>query len=456
MKRIAITVMIVMVLASAAPAKITLPAASEFTLDNGLSVRVIERHTLPLLSIAVVFRAGSIYDPPDKFGLAHLCNDLLLRGTAGRSAKEIVDEVSFGGGQLTTYCDKEDAGLWGEFMTDYGATCFDLIGDVLRNSRFSEEELNKSREQIKGYLVGRFDDPHMLANEIIVERILGDNPYAHNPAGSVGGLDAITGDDIAGFFDRHYTPDNCLIVICGDVDSDTVEAWLETNLGSWEKRSSRGSIPSEFSKNSDTDIVIINKEDATQTQICVGGVGIAKNHPEYVHLKAAESVFSGAFMSRLVNEIRVNRGLAYSVDLRNRNFTPGGVLYVSTSTRNETVGEVLEIIFRESHKMQTEPVPDSELTAAINYRSGLYPLDFETNDDLLSPYVEMWLHDLTPSFFEDFQERLRRTTPDNVRAAAQKYFPGSDSRIVLIGPAEVIAPQVSSFGQTRVIEFGDL
>ncbi|MFW9817885.1 MAG: M16 family metallopeptidase, partial [Candidatus Thorarchaeota archaeon] len=417
---------------------------------------VIERHTLPLFSIAVVFRAGSIYDPAEKFGLAYLCNDLLLRGTANRSAKEIVDEITFGGGQLTTYCDNEDAGFWGEFMTAYEETCFEMLGDVLRNSSFSEDELNKSRERIKGYLQGRFDDPHMLANELIVTQILGDDPYAHNPAGTVAGLDALTRADIVDFFNRYYTPDNCLVIVCGDIDSDRVKTRLETYMADSTRPSGHEPISSAFTRSEKAEILIINKEDASQTQIRVGGLGIANEHPDYLSLEAAKSVFSGSFMSRLVNEIRVNRGLAYAVDLADRNFGPGGIIYVSTSTRNESVGDVLEIIYRESETMQRAPVPDSELTAAINYRNGLYPLDFETNDDLLSPFIKMWLYDLEPPFYEDFQEKLRRTTPNDVMSAAQKYFPGADSYIVLIGPASVIESQVSDYGQVRVIQFEDL
>lgn len=161
-------------------------------------------------------------------------------------------------------------------------------------------------------------------------------------------------------------------------------------------------------------------------------------------------------MSRLVDEIRVNRGLAYSVDLRSSNFGPGGIAYVATATRNETVGEVIEVIVEESRRMQTEPVSDSELTAAINYRSGLYPLDFETSDNLLSAFIQMWLYDLPSAYFEDFPEALRRTTPDEIMAQARKYFPTAESPIVLVGPAELIVPQVGAYGRIKVVEIGEL
>ncbi len=457
MKRIIIVVLLVCaVLTTSAAAKIALPAAKELTFDNGLTAVVIERHTLPLFSISVVFRAGSIYDPDGRAGLASISNDLIMRGTAVRSAKDIADEISFGGGQLSIYCDHEDAGLSGEFMAEYEQSCFEIIGDMLLNSQFAENELQKSKDQTNGYLAGRFDDPSTLANELIFKQILGDSPYAHNPMGTVADLDSITWQDAVDFFKRYYTPDNCRIIVCGDVNTDTIRARIEQYLGSWTGRAGAIAKTAPFETAPETQILLVNKADATQAHIRVGSIGIPRNSPDYVPFELARTIFAGSFMSRLMTEIRVNRGLTYGVRYRANYFKPGGIDYVSTSTRNETVGEVIDIILAESNRMRTEPVSDSELTSAVNYRSGLYPLDFETNDDLVTVFENMWLYGLDKSSYEDFQERLAGVTPGQVLTQAKKYFPDNKSRVVVIGVAETIRPQIQKFGVVKVVELDEL
>lgn len=443
-------------LTTAAAAEIALPAAKELTFDNGLTAVVIERHTLPLFSISIVFRAGSIYDPDGRAGLASITNDLIMRGTATRSAKDIADEISFGGGEMSTYCDHEDAGLSGEFMAEYEQTCFELLGDMLLNSQFAEDELRKSKDQTGGYLAGRFDDPSTLANELIFKQILGDNPYAHNPMGTVAGLDSITRQDVVSFFARYYTPDNCRIVVCGDVDPDTVRIRIEKYLGSWTGKAGAIAEAAPFVIAPNTQILLVNKADATQAQIRVGGLGMPRNSSAYVPFELARTVFAGSFMSRLMTEIRVNRGLTYSVRYRANYFKPGGVDYVSTFTQNETVGEVVDIILSEANRMRTELVPDSELTSAVNYRSGLYPLDFETNNDLLTVFTNIWLYGLTESSYEQFPDRLAAVSAEEVRTQADKRFPNGRSRMVIIGVAETIRPQIEKFGDVKVMELDEL
>lgn len=457
MKRIIVTILFICaVLTTAVAAKVTLPAAKELKFDNGLTAVVIERHTLPLFSIGVVFRAGSIYDTDGREGLAFLCNDLIMRGTTNRSAKDIADQVSFGGGQLNTYCDQEDAGLSGEFMTEYESTCFEIIGDILLNSEFSQDELKKSKEKLQGYLAGRFDDPATLANELMYKQILGGNPYAHNPMGSTEDVDSVTHQEVVDFFKRYYTPNNCRIVVCGDIDADTVRTLIEKYLGSWNGRADINTDTVPFEIAPEAKILLVNQADAAQAQIRVGNIGIPRTSPDYVPFELARTIFAGSFMSRLVTEIRVNRGLTYNVRYRANYFKPGGIAYVSTLTQNEKVGDVIDIILAESKRMRTDLASDSELTGAVNYRSGLYPLDFESNDDLLTVFINMWLYGLDRSYYEDFPERLAKITPEEVLTQAKKHFPDENSRIVVIGVADTIRPQLERFGAVKVVEMDDL
>ena len=126
------------------------------------------------------------------------------------------------------------------------------------------------------------------------------------------------------------------------------------------------------------------------------------------------------------------------------------MFYISTFTKNATVGEVVDIILAETKRMQTERVPDSELAGAINYQNGLYPLGFETNDDLAAIFSNLWLYHDNKSVYEDFQERMKGVTAAQVMAMAQKYFPYADYRLVLVGKADEVKSQAEKYGSITV------
>jgi zinc protease len=434
-------------------AKVTLPRSNEFTLANGMAVCVIERHELPLFSVQLTFRAGSVYDPAGKEGLASLTSDMLMRGTAGRSAKKIAEDVAFGGGTLSNSCNFVAAGLDGEFLVTQGEEAFEILSDLVRQSTFTAEEFEKTKTLDVGQIQSRRENPSMVANDAIWEAILAGSRYAHFTAGSAASVTALTRDDVLGFAKARYTPDNALLVVCGDVATDKVREWVERHFGSWQGRSEQVATDEPFAPLKGREVIVYDKADATQTQIRLGGLGIPLGHPDYPALEVARTVYGGSFAARLMNEIRVNRGLSYGAYCRGASLRPGGLIWVSTFTKNATVGEVIDIILAEAAKMQQEPVPDSELTDRASYRRGTYPLDFETNDDLARVFTSMWLNKLDRAYYEDFQERIAAVKAPSAQEAARKYFPRDIYRLVLVGKADEIRPQVEKYGTVKVLPF---
>jgi zinc protease len=439
-----------LLLTGAARAKVALPKAEEIKLDNGLTIQLVERHTLPLFSFQLQFRAGSICDPEGKEGLASLSSEMLMRGTPGRTARQIAEEVAFGGGSLSVFCGRESAGFQGEFLTADGETGFKVLSDVLMNSLIAQEEIDKTKERISGNIRAGLDDAATVAGINIYETLLEPSRYAHSTDGTIAAVETLTRTDVVDFLKSHYTPDNCVLVICGDIDRVTVGQWIKKYLKPWHGRGDIGSDKTVLPSVNGKEVVLLDKQDATQTQIRIGGAGIPMNHPDFYALDLAKTIYAGSFTSRLVNEIRVNRGLSYGVRCSVPSFRPGGVVFVSTFTKNASVGEVVDIILSEAARMQTEPVPEDELKGAINYSVGLYPLDFETNDDIAGTFANMWLYGLNKSYYEDFQERTRSLTAQDVMTAARKYFPGENYRLVLVGKADDIRAQAEKYGPLTV------
>jgi zinc protease len=449
-RRLICIITVALLLIGAVQAKVVLPQAEEIKLDNGLTIQLVGRHTLPLFSLQLQFRAGSIYDPAGKEGLASLSSEMLMRGTPSRTARQIAEEVAFGGGSLGTFCGRESAGFRGEFLTADAETGFKVLADVLVNSLIAQEELDKTKERIIGGIQSALDDAATVAGINAYEAILGTSRFAHSTDGSISAVEKLTRADVTDFLKSHYTPDNCILVICGDIERADAERWAKQYFGSWKGTAKIGAGETSLPPVNGKEVLLLDKQDATQTQIRIGGAGIPMNHPDFYALDLARTIYAGSFTSRLVNEIRVNRGLSYGVRCSAPSFRPGGVLFVGTFTKNASVGDVVYFILSESARMQTEPVPEPELKGAINYSVGLYPLDFETNDNIAGTFASIWLYGLDKSYYEDFQERTKVLTARDVMAAAEKYFPGVNYRLVLVGKADEIKAQAEKYGTVTV------
>lgn len=450
MKTAIMTALLILLAICTVDAKITLPQAGEFRLENGLTVQVVEKHTLPLFSVRLIVRGGSILDPPGKEGLANLCSEMLMRGTTTRTDKQIVAEISLGGGSLYTSCDRDKAGFTGEFLTEQGEKGLELMGDMLVNSRLAPEEVDKIKTRIVAGLQGDLEDPSAVAERFVNAGILGKSAYAHLPAGTITAVNGLTRQDVVDFIAAHYTPDNAVLIVCGDITPATVETWAQKHLSGWRGRAAAAGVENPFAVQKGKEVLLLDKTDATQTQIRIGNVGISRKDPDYIPLELARTILGGSFTSRLVNEIRVNRGLSYNVRCNAPRFAPGGMVYISTFTKNASVSEVVDIIMNESRRMQTEPVPDSELIGAINYRCGLYPLSFETSDNIANVFANLWLYGENKAEYEAFQEQMRQVTAQQVIDVSRKYFPFENYRLILVGKAEEVKAQAEKFGTVTV------
>jgi zinc protease len=454
-KQLLFICLVAIVLAIPVSAKITLPTAEQFTLNNGLTVLVIQRPQLPLFSLKLTCRGGSIYDPAGKEGLAALANEMLMRGTATRTAKQIADEIAFGGGTLQNECGNESAGFEGEFLSAQVEKSFEILADMILHSTFAADEFDKTKARTRGDLQGRRENPATVANDAVRQEILGASRFSHFSGGLPTTVEPLTRDDVALFVKSHYTPDNCVLVVCGDIAPASVRQWAKKYFGKWAGKAVLIPIETAFPAVTGRDVVIYDKPDASQTQIRIGGSGMPLNHPDFPALEVVRTVYGGSFASRLMDEIRVNRGLTYGVSCRSQQFKPGGLVYVQTFTKNATVGEVVDIVLAEALKMQTEMVSDSELTDGANFRSGTYPLEFETNGSLAGVFTDMWVNGLNKSYYEDFQERLKAVTPQQAMDAANKYFAKDHYRLILVGKADDIRTQAEKYGPVTVLPFSE-
>jgi zinc protease len=191
---------------------------------------------------------------------------------------------------------------------------------------------------------------------------------------------------------------------------------------------------------------------AVQAQILAGCYGITRKHPDWIKLGLTNSLYGGAFNSRLVMNIREDKGYTYSPRSGVNALRDYGYFSVSAAVRNEVVAASLTEIFYELDKLRALPVPEPELADARNYVSGVFSLGLATQDGLLSQLATVALNDLPDDYLETYREKVRALTPDDLLSTARKYFDSANMQIVVVGDRTQIEPQAALFGDLDVYD----
>jgi zinc protease len=402
-------------------------------LPNGLVWLFSEQRSLPLVTIQVMVKAGVLRDPPGKAGLANLTALLLLQGTKKRSATQIAEELDFLGARLSASGSYDLALV--SFMTlkkDLAAG-LDLFQDVLYNPVFSLKEMRQKVSQLQASFKSDEDEPGIVASRAFHRQLFGDNPYGHPPKGTPAGLKAITRNDLVEFYRTYYRPNNAILSIVGDLSQEEAARVVTEVFGVWEKAPiPELKVPPPPALNK-PEVTVINK-DITQANIIWGNLGIARDNSDFYAFQVMNYILGGGgFASRLMENIRENRGLAYSVG---SSFDPGlqpGPFTVALETKNASAGEALTQAIKEVELIRAKPVSEQELKDAKSYLIGSFPrkMDSLGKRAALLGYVEFY--GLGLDYPWRYPELVKDLTPTDIQRVAERYLHPDKYLLVVVG-----------------------
>jgi zinc protease len=278
----------------------------------------------------------------------------------------------------------------------------------------------------------------------------GKHPYGHPPEGRARHLAAITRAEVVAFHARHYRPQSAMIVVVGPVAASEVLALVRRRFGGW-RASGVEPFPVPPPPPPGRSVLVVDKPDVSQSQVRIVSPGFARASADYSAGVVASAVLGGGFTSRLMEAIRVNRGLSYGVRSRFAPSRAGGVFFVSTFTKVETTAEIVEVALDEVAKFREGGPTDEELERTKSYLCGLYPLSLETHEQLAEKLTDLELHGLSEEEIVLFRERVRAVDADACRGVAARYFPGERGVVVACGPAKAIAGPLAKFGAVTVV-----
>lgn len=430
--------------------RIVLPPIRRETLPNGLRVVVAERGGVPLVAVRLVLRGGSSLDPSGRSGLAHLAALAARRGTRRWTGPEIDLAVESLGAELGAGVD-EDATYFGlSAPVEVLPRCLDVLAGVATAPTFPAAEVQRLRRREIASLAHDLDEPALVADRAMLQAAYGEHPYGHPPEGRTRDLAAARRADVAALHATGYLPSSSFLVVVGKVDAEEVLALVRRRFGPWRASASPPPplAPPEPPRNA---VVVVDKPDVTQTQVRIVSAGFPRRSPDYFAGVVASALLGGGFTSRLMEAIRVNRGLSYGVRSRFATSAAGGIFFVSTFTKVETTAEIVQVALDETRRFCDEGPGADELERTRAYLCGLFPLSLETHDQLAEKLADLALYDLPDDEVTAFRERIRAVGPEAARAVARRYFPLDGKVVVAVGPARAIARQLEPHGPVRVV-----
>jgi zinc protease len=267
------------------------------------------------------------------------------------------------------------------------------------------------------------------------------------------GVKTLAREDVVSYHARFVRPNNAMLAVVGDVDAKSVIADLEKAFAAWKPAGEKvGDAYTPVPQLRGRTVLVVNKPEVTQTQIRLACMGVPRNHPDYYPIRVANTILGGGFTSRLVNEIRVNQGLTYSISSRFGMYRNAGTYSISTFTKNETIRKTVDATFAVVKKLQDEGPTDAELDKAKRYLTGQFPLGLQAPDALAAQLLDVEFYGLDPKFVESFSDKINAVTMTDCRRALKSYFCVDDLKILVVSKPEVAKKELEGLGAITVEE----
>ncbi len=432
-----------------------LAAHSETTLKNGLHILTIPNHSLPYVSIGLMVRTGTADDPISKSGLASLTASLLSRGTKTHSALQIADEFALLGSEFSSDANRDFMYFSSAALAKDQSKLLDLFFEVITQPTFNKQEVDRRRHEVLAEIRRDYDQPAWVASRIFAQSLYGSHPYARAGIGTLRDVASIHRNDVVQFYSSVFVPNNCDLVLVGDWDPKTTAA-LESRLSNWQSKALVPPVVPQLAKIHGENILFVNRAGLKQTEIRIGHFGIRRKNDDYQALSVADVILSEGFNSRLVREIRVNKGLTYGIDASFEALKDIGPFVVTTNTRNEKTGEVVADTIQVLKDFRDKGVTDQEVADAKSYLRGTFPQRIETPSDLASQLMALRFYGVSESYLVHYDENLDRISSRDVNHVIKKYFHPNNMRIVVYGPKSPDLAELRPLGAVEVKSFKEL
>jgi predicted Zn-dependent peptidase len=430
---------------------VTWPKRTKARLPNGLQVVLAEAHSIPKFRGELYFRAGNALLVDRGPSLAEMTATLVRTGTSKRTSRQIEEDLRRLGADLGTSAGQDTSAISFAGLSEFAEPLLQLVNELTREASFPEEELERERRQKLEEVKLERTSPGFLAGERLRKVLFGDHPYAQVSPNEAQ-VAAYTRDKLEGVYREIYTPENGLLMMVGDFDSPAMLKTIEKVFGSWTGKKPAAKETPALPELRGRSVYLVHNPGSVQTQILTGCHAITRKNPDWMRLGLTNSLYGGAFNSRLVMNIREDKGYTYSPRSSANPLKQHGYFSVSAAVRNDVVAASLTEIFYELDKLRSLPVPDAELADAQNYLTGVFSMGLATQEGLLSQFSTVELNELPDDYLETYRSKIRALNSGDLLATARKYLDSANMQIVVVGDRGLIEAQAQLFGELEVYD----
>jgi zinc protease len=430
----------------------TLPAIEKTKLSNGLNLWVVKQSELPIVSMNLVLNAGGIFESADKSGVTSMTASMLTQGTKTRSAVEISNALQSIGASVNAGASWDASSVSMQTLTKNLDQALDIYSDVVLNPSFPATEFETLRRRTLVGFLQRKSSPTAVADVVYNKVLYGSQPYSRQLSGDEKTVKAMKREDLVGFYDAYYRPNNATLIVVGDVETNAVKAKLEKAFGGWKQ----GDVPAakieEQTMAAKPAIYLVEKPGAAQSSVTIGQVGVDRGNPDFYAIQVMNSILGGGGTARLFMNLREDKGYTYGAYSRFVFRRNAGPFSASGEIQTVSTKEAVQEFMKELNGIRGGiPVTPNELE--VNKQSIIrrFPSGFETVGSISAQLSNLVIYDLPDSYFNDFISKVRAVTIDDVNRVANKYLDPSKMAIVIVGDRKTIEPGLKELGYSITV-----
>lgn len=420
-------------------------------LSNGMVIFLQEDHELPLIDASARIRGGSVNEPADKAGLVDIYGEVWRTGgTKSQTGDQLDDFLEVRAAKVETGGGPDSTTISFSCLKGDLDDVFKAFVDVLQNPEFRAEKIDIARKAMQDAISRRNDEIGEIAHREAVRLAYGpENPYARIPEYSTVG--AITRQDLIDWHGKYIHPNNIILGISGDFDSAAMESRLRAAFESWPKGPA-------FPKNNiqynpaKPGYYLIPKEDVNQSNIRMVAMGTTRDNPDYYAISVFNEAFGGGFSSRLFNDIRTKRGLAYGVGGGiGTNFGHPGILQISMGTKSQSTVEAVQAVDEDVTNLTKEPITEDEIQRAKDAILNAFIFRLDSPDKILVERMTYEYYGYPPDWLDKYQAEIKKVTAAQVNAVAAKYLHKDQLAVLVVGNTKEFDKPLSSLGPVKEI-----
>mgnify|MGYP002629734914 CR=1 FL=1 len=407
----------------------TEPNIRRAVLANGVRLATERLPHLRSVAVGVWLTRGSRHEPAEQTGIAHFVEHMLFKGTPNRSAEEIAQQVDSIGGQIDAFTSKEYAGYYLKVLDEHLPLAVDILADLISNPLLAADDIEKEKKVILEEIKMVEDTPDDLVHEIFAEGFWAGHPLGRPILGTAQSVAALDQATLRRYFSTTYVASNFVVVAVGNLDHDRVQALLERALAS---------IPhngpdAEQSPPIVASSVQIRKKELEQSHVVFGTAALPQHHPERYAGYALNTTLGGSMSSRLFQNVREKRGLAYAVYSGLSAYQDAGALSIYAGCANEAVAELIDVVIAEIRQMKAGGLDAVELRRAKDHLKGSIMLGLESTSSRMSHLARQEMYRDRTVGLDEMLASIERVTAADVLRLADRFFTNGSLAVTVLG-----------------------